>query len=128
MGEIERIDKQLAEKSPLRWYIGVLADGTYRFIIPGTLGKAEKYIGKHGGGVYSHAGYLIFASNKAWWSFLSRDDEKRKAMRKNGVDPPHISVSEIDCAFSDDALKWLEENIAALKAKGGNYYDNLPEY
>ena len=127
MDEVELADKKLAEREPLRWYIGVLADGTYRFIMPGTLGKAERYIGQHGGGVYSHAGYLIFASSSQWWKFLTRDDEKRKMMRKDGIDPPHINVPEIDCVFSEDALKWVQEHEEELKAKGGNY-GNLPKH
>ena len=123
---IEEKDRKQMEKEPLRWYIGVLADGTYRFIQPGTLWKAEQYIGEHGGGVYSHAGYLLMASNKQWWNFLSRNDEKRKLMRKNGIDPPHINVPEITCTFSQDAIKWIKEHEAELQAKGGSY-DKLPK-
>ena len=128
MSDIEEADKKMLEQEPLRWYIGVLADGSYRFIVPGTLGKAELYIGAHGGGVYTHAGYLIFASSNSWWRFLTKDDEKRKMMRKNGIDPPHINVPEIDCTFSTDALKWLQDHEEELKAKGGKYYDNIPKH
>ena len=39
---IEEKDRKQMEKEPLRWYIGVLADGTYRFIQPGTLWKAAR--------------------------------------------------------------------------------------
>lgn len=115
----------MAEESPwYRWYIGMLKDGTYRFISPGELQVAEKFIGDTGGAVFTHAGYLIFAANKQWWNWVEK-------MRGEGCDTnytPHINVREIDCQFSEKALKWLEENEEKLKEVEGSYYVNLPRH
>lgn len=111
-----------------RWYIGLLGDGSYRFIMPGTLQAAESFIGQHGGGVYTHAGYLIFASSKSWWNWLTKDYDKKYLGVPSPQRPPHIDVPNIECSFSEDALKWLEENEAALKEIGGKYYDFIPKH
>ena len=113
------------ETEQYRWYIGLLGDGTYRFIAPSTLEKAERYIGKNGGGVYTHAGYLIFASNKRWWDWLDAKQDKTVPLGKR---QPHIDVPNIECAFSKEALQWLEDNDALLKEIGGKYYDNIPRH
>lgn len=118
---------------PYRWFIAVLADGTYRFIPPTMLVDAEQYIGEHGGGVYSHAGYLIFAANKSWWQWLTKKNKQSIAAtdgKEYDMEPfaPHIDVPNIECTFSESALKWLEENEEALKEKGGKYYDFIPRH
>ncbi len=114
---------------PYLWCVGITADGEYRFIPPTTRDKATSYIGAHGGGIYTHAGYLIFASDKNWWNWLSRGyAEKCQKAKEKGAkyNPPHIELSEIDCIFSDEALQWLKNNEELLKEKGGNLYGNIP--
>ena len=111
-----------------RWYIGVLADGTYRFITPESLDAAEKYIGDHGGGVYTHAGYLVMASSPSWWRWLSKEYDAQYGSFPLQNRPPHIDVPNIDCFFSKEALKWLEDNDDMLKTIGGKYYDNIPRH
>lgn len=115
----------MATSEEYRWYIGLLGDGTYRFIAPGTLERAERYIGKNGGAVFTHAGYLIFAANKRWWDWIDKKQDKTVPL---GERQPHIDVPNIECAFSPEALKWLEENDAALKEIGGKYYDFIPRH
>jgi len=111
-----------------RWYIGLLGDGSYRFIAPGTLEAAERYIGQHGGAVYTHAGYLIFASSKSWWNWLSKDYDEKYGNLPLGERPPHIDVPNLECEFSPQALEWLKDNEAMLKEKGGKYYDFIPKH
>lgn len=111
-----------------RWFIGLLGDGTYRFIIPSALASAEAYIGKHGGAVYTHAGYLIFAANKQWWRWLTYDYQKNFGHLPPGKQPPHIDVPSIECSFSDESLRWLKDNEKELKNIGGKYYDFIPRH
>lgn len=111
-----------------RWYIGLLGDGTYRFITPNALESAEKYIGKHGGAVYSHAGYLIFAATHRWWEWLDSEHEEKYGNLPSWKQPPHIDVPNIECSFSPDALEWLQNNEAALKEIGGKYYEFIPKH
>lgn len=113
---------------PYRWFIAVLADGKYRFIIPQKLASIEKYIGEHGGGIYSHAGYLIMAANKTWWNFLSKQYDKEWGLKPLHLRPPHIDIPNIECIFSEDGLKWLQDNEELLKEQGGKYYDNIPNH
>lgn len=113
---------------PYRWFIAVLADGNYRFITPQKLHSAESYIGEHGGGVYTHAGYLVMAANKAWWSFLTKAYDKEWQFKPSHLRPPHIDVPNIECSFSPDALQWLRDNEELLKEQGGKYYDNIPKH
>lgn len=112
----------------LRWYIGLLGDGTYRFIMPGTLEPAERYIGKHGGAVYSHAGYLIFAANKRWWDWLDSKYEEKYRGIPSPQRPPHIDVPNIECSFSAESLKWIEGHKEELKEKGEKFYDYIPRH
>lgn len=114
------------EIPPYRWFIGLLGDGTYRFITPDAFVGAEKFIGKNGGAIYTHAGYLIFAANKSWYNWLTKEYNKKYKMTVITQRPPHIDVPNIDCAFSPEALKWLEENEELLKQKGNGFYANLP--
>ena len=114
-----------------RWFIAVVADGTYRFVPPDNFEKAERYIGEHGGGLYTHAGYLIFASDSKWWNWLEKGyHQKCEENRANGgiIDPPHINVPELDCIFSESAIKWLENNENELKQIGGKYYNDIPRH
>lgn len=111
-----------------RWFIGVLANGQYRFITPDALKNAEAYIGEHGGGVYTHAGYLVFAANKAWWNWLTKAYNKEYRFKPDYQRPPHIDVPNIECSFSPEALKWLEDNEELLKKVGGKYYENIPKH
>lgn len=116
------------DMAPHQWFIAVLADGSYRFITPYALQNAEKYIGEHGGGVYTHAGYLVMAANKQWWNFLTKKYDTENRNIPIGSRPPHIDVPNIECVFSPTALRWLEENMSLLQEKGGKYYDNIPKY
>lgn len=111
-----------------RWYIGMLKDGTYRFIMPGELATAEKYIGSSGGAVFTHAGYLIFAANKRWFDWVDKPYQQQYRTTPIGNRPPHIDVPNIECDFSEKALKWLEENEDKLKEIGGKYYDYIPRH
>lgn len=111
---------------PCRWFVGVLADGTYRFITPNDIQAAEQYIGEHGGGIYSHAGFLIFAANKQWWSWLTRASKKEKM--EDFTNKPQLDIQNIECSFSQAALEWLEENEEMLLEKGGKYYENIPRH
>lgn len=113
---------------PYKWFIGVLADGTYHFIIPPKAKEAHQFIGEHGGGVYTHAGYLVFASNKSWWQWLTKEYDQKYRMVNVGKRPPHIDVPNIECVFSQEALKWLEDNKDMLKEVGGKYYDFIPRH
>ena len=112
---------------PHRWYIGLLADGTYRFITPNTIKEAEKYIGDHGGAVYTHAGYLIFA-NRQWFNWLERQYQEKNKFTPEAKRPPYIDVPNLECSFSEEALKWLEDNDSLLQEVGGKYYANVPRH
>lgn len=114
--------------SELQWFIGLLGDGTYRFITPDSLQSAETYIGKHGGCVFTHAGYLVFAASKSWWNWIEGKYQKQYEQLPIGERPPHIDVPNLECSFSPDALKWLEDNDTALKELGGKYYDFIPKH
>lgn len=114
--------------SELRWYIGLLGDGTYRFITPDSLEQAEIYIGKNGGAVFSHAGYLIFASDRRWWDWIDGKREKKFRGRPEWEKPPHIDVPNIECTFSQQSLDWLERNEEELKNLGGKYYEFIPRH
>lgn len=114
--------------SPYRWFIGLLADGTYRFITPYDLQAAEKYIGKHGGAIYTHAGYLVFAANHRWYEWLTDKYEEEYANVPSTQRPPHINVPEIDCTFSPSALQWLQENESLLQEQERKFYENIPRH
>lgn len=133
MEEEKREERVSLDVPPHRWFIGLTSDGSYRFITPQSFESAESYIGQHGGGVFTHAGYLIFASNKAWWSWIEGHSrqylsaEERKSYTQEQISQmPHINVPEIECIFSEEASKWLEENEDLLKEQGGKYYENIP--
>jgi len=111
-----------------RWYIGLLADGTYRFITPETIREAEQYIGKHGGAVYTHAGYLVFASSRSWFNWLTKDYDAKYGSMPPEIRPPHIDVPNLECVFAPAALEWLKKNEEELKNIGGKYYDNIPKH
>lgn len=108
------------------WGIMVLADGTYRFVTPRNKDAAFDWMGKNGGGFYTHAGYLVVAANKWWWTKLTKAYDKKYAHVVNK--PPHIDVANIECAFSDASLKWLEENMETLQKIGGKLYANIPRH
>lgn len=111
-----------------RWYIGLLADGSYRFITPDALESAEKYIGKHGGAIYTHAGYLVFASSRSWFKWLTSKYDEEYGNLPIEQRPPHIDVPNLECSFSKEALQWLQDNESLLKEKGGKYYDFIPKH
>lgn len=108
------------------WGIMELADGTYRFVTPENKDAAFAWMGKNGGGYYTHAGYLVVAANKWWWQKLTKEYDKK--YHNATIKPPHIDVPNIDCAFSQASLEWLKRNEAALKEKGGKYYANIPRH
>lgn len=112
---------------PHRWFIGVLADGNYYFITPESHDEFVKYIGEHGGGLYTHAGWLVVAADQGWFNFLTRKYNKEHVTTPVHLRPPHIDVPNIKCRFSKPALKWLEENEEMLKEIGGKYYANIPK-
>lgn len=113
---------------PYRWFIGLFKDGTYHFIPGCMLKEAEIFIGKVGGAVYTHAGYLVFASNKRWWEWLTRDYDRKYRTTLLQNRPPHIDVPNIECMFTPNTLEWLKINDTLLKEKGGKYYDNIPKH
>lgn len=124
---MEQEEKKLPpDVPPYRWFIAMLADGTYRFVTPWGLDDAEKYIGQHGGAVYTHAGFMVSAANTRWWHWMNDKYDKQYGSLPINERPPHINVSEIECTFSQSAIEWLKENEDLLKEAGGKYYENLP--
>ena len=109
-----------------KWYVGLMHDGTYRFITPDNLHQAQKYIGQNGGAVFTYAGYMVFASNRRWYDFVMVPYMQKYRFHTIDKRPPHLDFSEIDCSFSEAALKWLEDNEEKLKEIGGKVYDNIP--
>lgn len=113
---------------PYRWFIGILADSNYYFITPEHHDAFVKYIGEHGGGLYTHAGYLVLAANQNWWKVLTQKYEKQYRTTPSPLRPPHIDVPNIDCKFSKLAIQWLQDNEKLLQEVGGKYYDNIPRH
>ena len=111
-----------------RWFIALLADGSYHFVIPRALKAVEKYIGEHGGGVYTHAGYLVFAQNKRWFDWLTKEWEQQYADIESSLRPPQIDVPNIECEFGENAIQWLKDNDALLQEVGGKYYEFIPRH
>lgn len=108
------------------WGIAILADGSYRFVTPKNREEAWGFIGKNGGGYCTYAGYLVMAANKYWWQRLTKEYDKK--YKNNPLRPPLIDVPNIECAFSESSLKWLEDNNEALKEIGGKVYANIPRH
>ena len=108
------------------WGIMELADGSYRFVTPENKQVAFDFMGKNGGGYYTHAGYLVMAANNWWWKKLTKEYDKKYG--NNPFRPPHIDVPNIECAFSEASLKWLEQHEEELKEIGGKIYANIPRH